>query len=334
MPRGPCHAPVDARAGFAARMHVHPGQFPNRPSAMSDSPPAGAPGAPHYVTLADGRRLAYSEWGVPDGWPLVVLHGLPGSRLQYPHDLATEQRHGARVITLDRPGLGLSDRRDGRRFADFPADLEQLLDRLGIGEFGLVGISGGGPYSMATAIAMPARVRRLHLASPMGPLAAPQSRRNMCLPIRGVFFTGRYAPWLLRSAIPVIHAVMSRSRSRGGILKKAFLPPADRSIHDMEKYRVVLHADFCESARRSGAGVFQEVRNLVVPWDIDPADVAVPTTLWHGDADTIVPVSLGRYLAGRIPGCHAEFYPELGHFFIFDRLDEVLALMAPGAPAR
>jgi pimeloyl-ACP methyl ester carboxylesterase len=49
--------------------------------------------------------------------------------------------------------------------------------------------------------------------------------------------------------------------------------------------------------------------------------------LWHGEADGIVPVAMGRYLAGSIPDCRAEFIPRAGHYVVFDRIGQILDAM-------
>jgi hypothetical protein len=58
------------------------------------------------ITLSDGRKLCYIEYGTPMGKPIFELHGLPGSRVDYEFwdDIAT--KHGARLISVDRPGDG------------------------------------------------------------------------------------------------------------------------------------------------------------------------------------------------------------------------------------
>ena len=55
------------------------------------------------IVLADGRTLAYEEFGSTDGSPVVLFHGLPGSRLFLPGPT-----DAARIITFDRPGYGES----------------------------------------------------------------------------------------------------------------------------------------------------------------------------------------------------------------------------------
>src|SRR5215469_10399612 len=67
-----------------------------------------SPYADEVLALADGRKLAWAEWGDPRGSPLVFLHPCPGSRMLCPDQAATEAA-GVRLITVDRPGYGRSD---------------------------------------------------------------------------------------------------------------------------------------------------------------------------------------------------------------------------------
>jgi len=111
------------------------------------------------VTAPDGRTIAFAEWGVPDGRPLFVLHGTPGSRYLR-HIGGVYERQRVRVITYDRPGYGRSTRRRGRRVVDAAEDVALIADRLGIEEFAVMGISAGGPCALAVAARLPERVTR------------------------------------------------------------------------------------------------------------------------------------------------------------------------------
>src|SRR4030088_2968465 len=103
-----------------------------------------APIRDEVLRLPDGRRLAWAEWGRPDGPPAVLLHSSPGSRLLDPDPAATEAA-GARLITVDRPGFGGSDPAPDPTMAGFAADLAALADRLGLRPVALVGWCRGGP---------------------------------------------------------------------------------------------------------------------------------------------------------------------------------------------
>jgi len=116
------------------------------------------------VTLPDGRRLAYTEWGLPDGKPLLYFHGTPGSRLWCPDEDATAAA-GVRLIAPDRPGFGRSDPQEGRTLADWPKDVEALADALHISSFAVVGVSGGGAYAAACAALIPRRLSGVAVVS-------------------------------------------------------------------------------------------------------------------------------------------------------------------------
>src|SRR5690606_26673026 len=113
------------------------------------------------VVTPDGRRLAVEQRGRPDGHPVFLLHGTPGSRLGPRPRASVLYRLGIRLITFDRPGYGGSDRMRGRRVADVAADVACIADALGLGAFAVVGRSGGAPHALACAALMPDRVTRV-----------------------------------------------------------------------------------------------------------------------------------------------------------------------------
>ena len=129
-------------------------------------PPTGV------ARTSDGRDLAFCEWGSPAGFPVFYLHGTPGSRY-FRHVGGMYERIGLRVITFDRPGYGMSTRLPGRTVAQGGSDVAAVADHLGLDRFSIVGESGGGPYALAAAAAMPDRVRRCATIFGVGPHDAP-----------------------------------------------------------------------------------------------------------------------------------------------------------------
>src|SRR5262245_16648968 len=107
-----------------------------RAETLAEMPPwrSPAPVRDAVVTLSDGRRLAFTEWGVPDGRPVIWHPGTPGSRLSCPRpELAAA--HGLRLIVVERPGFGRSDAQPGRTVLAWPRDLASLADHLGLARF-------------------------------------------------------------------------------------------------------------------------------------------------------------------------------------------------------
>lgn len=102
----------------------------------------------YTATAPDGVTLAVQESGNPDGVPVIFIHGLLGSRLNWSEQLASPQLQGYRLITYDLRGHGLSAKpagtraySDGRRWAD---DLRAVMQAARVRKPVLVGWSLGG----------------------------------------------------------------------------------------------------------------------------------------------------------------------------------------------
>lgn len=100
------------------------------------------------LNLPDGRKVKYLVSGPADGFPLVYLHGTPGSA--YPPGLAAPlslcEARKIKLITVSRAGYGGSSRWQGKKVVDVVPDVQALLGHLGIEKCVVAGMSGGGEY--------------------------------------------------------------------------------------------------------------------------------------------------------------------------------------------
>src|SRR6201993_1539648 len=96
------------------------------------------------VRLRDGRRLSYAQYGDPDGFPILNAHGGLACRLDVAAAAPAAERCGVRLISPDRPGVGRSDPQPGRTILDWTLDATELLDRLQVDRFGVLGWSPWG----------------------------------------------------------------------------------------------------------------------------------------------------------------------------------------------
>jgi pimeloyl-ACP methyl ester carboxylesterase len=280
------------------------------------------------LRLSDGRTLGFAEYGAPDGEPLFVFHGSPGSRLQVRAAHGPALARGIRIVAPDRPGLGLSTRLPGRRIADWANDVRVLADALGIARFAVIGISGGGPYVAACAWGLPERITRAGIISGVAP-PAPGSGLGSGLRRRERVVLGLAlrTPWLLRAAMTVGATPSRRWTEHLFAGARALASPADRAILERPEIAACLMAGMKEAFRQGGLGAAEELLLLTRPWTFRPEEIRVPVRLWHGDADGVVPVAMGRYLAAAIPDCRAEFIPGAGHYLVFDRIGPCLDAM-------
>jgi 2-succinyl-6-hydroxy-2,4-cyclohexadiene-1-carboxylate synthase len=142
--------------------------------AVSDVPRGAASGLPRATGFLarDGERLYYEVCG--SGPDLVLCHGAGGNHAVWFQQVAWFAARGRRVTSWDQRGFGRSsDRAEQAGPAAATADLRALLDHLEIARADLVGQSMGGWAALGTALAEPARVRRLVLADTLGGAAPP-----------------------------------------------------------------------------------------------------------------------------------------------------------------
>jgi pimeloyl-ACP methyl ester carboxylesterase len=151
---------------------------------------------------ADGRVLSYLDAGDPEGTPVIFCHGSPSSRLAATDLASAVAERGGRLIAIDRPGLGRSEPEVGRSLASYAADVAELANALGLARFRLLSVSGGGPYALATAWALPDRVERVALLSSPGSFDIPGAMDGMVWIQRLMWLLARWQPrmlrWLLR----------------------------------------------------------------------------------------------------------------------------------------
>lgn len=279
--------------------------------------------AARVLVLPDGRRLGYAEWGDPAGAPVVAFHGIPGSRLQRHPDEGIARSQGARVITVDRPGGGLSDPHPGAGLTAFGRDVTALLDALGVERVRAVGISGGGPYALAFAALAPQRVARVALVSPVGPPGSVG---------RPMVWTARLGFWVAARAPAFLSRVLAPMVRLGRTAPEAYiraiaarLGPPDRGILLRPDVLAMFREDLAAAFSQGGVAMHNDLVLEARPWDFALASVTVPVDLWHGDADRMVPPSASRALAAQLPDATGIFLPGEGHFMVLDRWPAILA---------
>ncbi|CAK7274844.1 hypothetical protein SEPCBS119000_006380 [Sporothrix epigloea] len=152
------------------------------------------------LTLSDGRKLGFAEYGVPDGHPVIYLHGFPSNRLEGVAFDKAAKKHKIRLLSLDRPGYGLSTLQPGRQMLDWPDDVLAFAKAQSISTFGVLGASGGGPYVLACARKLPpTALTHVGIACGSGDFS-PASRQAGVIPRRSLWteFMVKRWPWGFR----------------------------------------------------------------------------------------------------------------------------------------
>jgi pimeloyl-ACP methyl ester carboxylesterase len=295
---------------------------------MSEVDQVIAPGK--MFKLKDGRSLGYLEVGDPHGKPLLHFHGTPGCRLDVLFGRRFAEENGIRFIGLDRPGLGLSDFQPRRKLLDWPDDVLELADGLGIEKFAVQGVSGGGPFSLACAYKIPDRLAACGVIVGMGP--AYLSTKGMHFANRLIFFLSRYFPWftglMLRKSARETQDLRASIKSMQEHLDDNFQKHDADALRDPE--RMGIFALGAREAFRSGTrGIAYEAKIFMDPWGFRLQDIRCPNLhLWHGELDTNVPIAMARHMAEAIPNCQSHFYPNDGHYSLpLNYLTDIMSVL-------
>lgn len=290
----------------------------------------GTGASSRVVTLRTGRRLGVVTFGDPDGLPVLALHGAPASRLMF--DVADKAARdlGVRLIAFDRPGYGLSPLDYGATLKRRAETFAELPDALGLDRVSLLGVSGGGPYAVAMAERLGARVAGLALVSPLGPVADVAMRSvpdpvALSMAQRTLFLDLTRHPWVLR----VNGEIAVRSfRVAPKLFASAFahlLPDVDRAIVSRDE---VAHSMIAMTLEATCHGILGGIADLEIygePWNVDYAAITAPSVLWQGTADTIVPPQVAFRLGAMLPNCTVNRIDGAGHFWIYDAIPDVLS---------
>lgn len=270
--------------------------------------------------------MGFADYGPTDGFVVVNAHGGLSCRLDIRAAAPVAEAAGIRLISPDRPGIGLSDPSPGRTVLDWASDVEQLADQLGVERMGVLGWSMGGQYAAALGYALSSRISRIAIVA--GALPLTEAGTFARLPRIDRLFTRMSVgcPGLAEASfrgLSVLARAMPRQFAR---ISSRTLAPADAELVDSEPR---VFAAMIDEGLRNPAGVVEEYRAWMRPWGFEPEDLEVPVDVWWGDADQLIPREWPAELATRIPkstlniGTGGHFMAHLHYRAILDSLADV-----------
>ena len=210
--------------------------------------------------------------------------------------------HELRIIGVDRPGIGLSTSHLYSSIYDSVPDFHILLDQLEVDRFAVVGLSGGGPYALATAHAMSDRVTG---AGILGGVAPSVGADHVNGGLVGRLASVRFAlPWVRTPLARVFQGLVFALGPVGPQaldLYARFSPEGDRLVLAREEIKAMFLDDLITNSRHGMGAPLNDLILFLRPWGFSVSDITVPVRWWHGDADRIVPFEHGHHLASLIP---------------------------------
>ncbi len=281
------------------------------------------------IAVGEDRQIGFAEFGAPQGRAVFWLHGTPGARRQIPTEARVyAEHHNIRLIGVDRPGIGASTPHEYPSISAFADDLRTIADTLGIDKMAVIGLSGGGPYTLACAAALPDRVVAAGVLGGVAPTRGPDAISGgamtlglLVAPLLRVAGSPLRvgASWLIRAARPVASPALDVY----GLLS----PQADRHLLARPEFKAMFLDDLLNGSRRQLAAPFNDVILFARDWGFRLDEVKVPVRWWHGDHDHIIPFSHGEHVVYRLPDAELFHLPEESHLAGLGRGEEILSTL-------
>jgi pimeloyl-ACP methyl ester carboxylesterase/DNA-binding CsgD family transcriptional regulator len=278
-----------------------------------------------HMFLSDGRRISYAEYGPEDGEPVIMMHGVTGSRLQVSPDHACLYDNRVRLIIPDRPGYGYSDSQHERTILDWNRDLQEFAEYLALKRFGLIGYSVGGSFALSAAKHFHDRVSHLCLVSSMGQYRDLRDLDGMLPMFRILLGLGKFTPSIAMALIRLITRSIRSNPERyfDRIMEQS--PLMDREVLGTPEIRAVYHQSMLEAARQGERDMMLEQLMMARDWGFSLEGIDLPVTMWHGEVDRHVPIQMARDIHRQLPNAQIKTLPGAGHFLIFRYWPEIIA---------
>jgi pimeloyl-ACP methyl ester carboxylesterase/GNAT superfamily N-acetyltransferase len=274
------------------------------------------------VTLRDGRELAYAEYGPASGRPIVFLPGAGCGRLMWFGDELLDERD-IRLISIDRPGLGMSSPDPNKSLASVAADVAHLIDKLTGHPVPLVANSQGAPFGLA--VGLTGAATGVLLASPIDDMAHPRVRPLLADDYRGLIDEVAADPGRVLARL----STLTPEELADMVLRD--YPPSDTPTYGHPAFRVRFLAALSDGLRSGGDGYARDTLLAMTAWPDELFAATVPVTLLMGTDDQAHSPDRGTTLAERL-GATRTAVDGVGGSLLWARpelvLDQALAMLS------
>ncbi|KAI5855117.1 alpha/beta-hydrolase [Durotheca rogersii] len=287
-------------------------------------------------TLPDGRTISYAQYGDhASSRTIFYHHGYPsshGEALAF-HDAAL--RHGHRIISVDRPGMGSSTYQPQRRLLDWPADLLAIADHLKVDRFAVLGVSGGGPYVLACWHQI-SRSRCVGAGIMGGLFPTDLGLSGMLVGSRMLFWAARWSPRLAGKILDFGLGSTTRStenletleKTLGETVKSRPKPDVEAWESSSSNFRQALTSGLKGAFQNGPEGSGWEARLYGSDWGFKLEELAIEPgkmVIWHGDEDVNVPVAMAEKAAKLLRNAELRISNGHAHMSIFvSKADEAI----------
>lgn len=295
--------------------------------------------------LSDGREIGIAYFGAQSGPAVFYLHGFPGCRLSGVFFDGPGKKLGARIIAVERPGIGISSPRPGYRALDHANDLREVAEHLNLESYGIIGISGGGPYALACAHALPEEnLKSVSVVAGIGPIdiGTKGMSWNNWLIFKAFMYFPALVRWFQKRVVSILYSLPPEKMAElvsGRLSRRSYswLGPSEKDMARLRdpEFLTMLIGFYREHYRQGVDGHMEDGRVLTSDLGFRVEDIrsSLPIQLWYSRQDTNVPLRIGEAIATRLsspPDLHVvedETHLSLVLGYSHDALERLLEKM-------
>ena len=229
--------------------------------------------------------------------------------------------------------MGDSDFQANRGFSDWPRDVVLLADAIGLKQFSVLGVSGGGGYAAVCAAKIPEKLSKVVIASGAWRIDS-EAVKTIGFPMNLMWQVAFHAPILLPPILKTMTKMMSQP-PKGDFDQTSsppnkIMPAADHAVMAQPSRMAINQRIMSEVMKQGSKGPVWDMRLYVREWDFDPAELQIPLTLFHGGQDRNFPLALVQRVAKGLPRAELLTYPEDGHISTYvNHFDEIAKALLP-----
>ncbi|MCF2874406.1 MULTISPECIES: alpha/beta fold hydrolase [unclassified Tenacibaculum] len=276
-----------------------------------------------YLVLKDTRKLGFAEYGKHDGFPIIYCHGSQSSRFEMHYDLSFAVNNDLRIITIDRPGHGISDINPKGTILSFANDVKELIEYLGIDKFSVAGMSAGSPFALGIAYIFPKNTCSVAIISGFAPFVK-ETKKYLSKEVRVMLNLAKSFPFLLKLMLKFQAKQVAKNPKKALYNFLKIMSKPDQEVLKNEEVMKVIESMFKEAFRNGSSGVAYEVSNILVcDWGFELSEVQIPVTFYQGGNDNNVPFEWAEFMTSKISNAELKKYPDEGHLIIFKHVKEI-----------
>ena len=290
---------------------------------QSQSPQTHALNEFHTITLNDGRCLEYTEYGDPEGMPILYFHGIIHSRQQFHPFSDYVDTHDIRIIAPERPGFGATSRQNNTSLTGFATDIKQLTNHLQLERFYVLGEGNGGASALACAAVLSKQVIGSAIVA-----CVPDKQFDQIKALnpfeRQLYNIKQRSSKALSFTLAKTVLKMLSKHDRLLLLMSEHYYHTDRALMQSPAYRKMYQESMRNALPSNSKGFVEDYFARTNNWDFQIQNITAPVHIWHGDSDSYVNIKSAEKIAKSIPNCITHFLKDQGHYIFFSHIDDIL----------